>query len=89
MSPHIEQERRKILNPDIESLINWISTGGKREGEIAYILARLGIGLYGKSWAEFCSFAGTIILFLLEYWWNVVRKYEENKAKLHGDAFKE
>ena len=90
--PYIEQEKRDILDPAIESLfVRLIDMQCKdeesnMEENINYVFTKLLKKCYGESYKEINDALGVISAVQLEFFRTVAAPYENQKIYEHGDV---
>jgi len=61
------------------------------EGDLAYHLTQDYLSWLDTQgewrFKHFARLVGTVVLSLFEFWWRVVRPYEDRKKKLNGDVY--
>ena len=92
--PYIEQEKRDILDPEIESLfVRLIDMQCKdeesnMEENINYVFTKLLKKCYGESYGEINNALGIMSAVQLEYYRKVVTPYGNQKIYENGDVDK-
>ena len=92
--PYIEQEKRDILDPEIESLFVGLidmqckSEENNMEENINYVFTKLLKMCYGESYEEINNALGIMSAVQLEYYRKVVTPYGNQKIYENGDVDK-
>lgn len=90
--PYIKQERRELYRTNILSLINGLSLRSKSDpkvldGDVSYVIARIGCLLYGHDFFEMNRFVGILDDAKDEFKRRVLYPYEDKKCQENGEVF--
>ena len=85
--PYITEERRDMLDPEIEMLQGAITSQGDEPGDLNYVLSRL----VGRVWMNtpryktICMVIGTLVCVALEFYRRVASGYEDKAIRKNYD----
>ena len=91
--PYIKQEKRDVLDPAIEQLIDTLrglqldDPEDNTEANLNYILSRLLDKMYISSYKEINNAVGMLFTTALEYYRRVAGPYEDQKRFDEGDVY--
>lgn len=92
--PYIKQEKRDVLDPAIEGIIDALrglqldDPEDNTEANINYIVSSLLDKMYISSYKEVNNAMGMLITTALEYYRRVAGPYEDQKRHDEGDVYK-
>jgi hypothetical protein len=82
--PYIGQFRRDIFDPNIEYILQSLST----IGELNYVITKLLLGYFPEnSYQEYNAKVGLLECVKQELYRRVITPFEEEKRKLNGDVY--
>jgi hypothetical protein len=92
--PYIAQEKRDVLDPVVDQLINTLrqlesdDPNNNSQANISYVLSRLLDRMYVANYQEINNACGMLFAAALEYYRKVAVPYENQKAFDNGDVYK-
>lgn len=88
--PYINQDRRRILDSDIDALTSLVKNNPFKEndGELNYIITRIIDAVYGEGgYDKFNRAMGVLDCVSREFYRRKVAPYEDKKIKENGDVY--
>jgi len=91
--PYISEEKREVLDPAIEELIQ-VFRGlqsddplDNTQANLNYVISRLLDRMYTSNYQEIVNALGTLSAVTFEYYRRVAAPYENQKRHDHGDVY--
>ena len=92
--PYIDEEKRRVLDPSIETLLDSLRglqcddpEGDSLEGNLNYVISTILGRLYNNSYDDINAAVGLLGSVLLEYYRRQAAPYEDQKASENGDVY--
>lgn len=92
--PYITQDKRKALDPHIQSLLNALrelesdDPNNGHAGNLNYVFTQLLSGSYAARYAEINEAIGVLECAKLEFYRRIAAPYEDTKITQNGDAYR-
>ena len=84
------QDRVKFLDNGLEDLIAYIQNKGISNGELNYLITKLGlayISVHGLSYNTGSDVIKALECAKLEFYHRMLRPYEDSKIRINGDVY--
>ncbi len=91
--PYISEEKREVLDPVIENLLQTFrglqsdDPSDNTQANMNYVISRLLDRMYTSNYQEFNNALGMLLATALEYYRRVVAPYENQKCHDEGDVY--
>jgi len=89
--PYINKKGRDYWDPKLKDLEDHIEGTDPEVGDMNYIITKLLLSWVKNKlrYVKICMVMGTLICVMLEFYRRVSAPYENEKAKLNGDVYKD